>query len=200
MTEHVDAPASGAVSWIWLLVGFVLALIVGWGLFPTLLYSKKTQPFPFNHVVHTEEVGLMCEDCHRFREDGTFTGIPPLAECLECHTWSDRQNEDNAAETAFLEEFVTEDDELKKSPPWLSYARQPDCVYFSHIAHVRMGEIECEECHGEDGQRSEPRPYYQNLISTYSRDVWKKMKMTDCADCHLKYDKPENNACFVCHK
>jgi hypothetical protein len=187
-------------NWTPFFVGLVVALIIGWLIWPTLLYSKKSQPAPFNHLVHTEEVGLACDDCHSFNDAGRFSGVPKGEQCIECHTWSDRQNEDSKAEAAFLEKFVNDDDELKAEPEWLIYSKQPDCVFFSHIAHVEMGGLECSECHGNHGESTELRPYYENRITKYSRDTYDKMKMNDCADCHTKHDKPENNACFVCHK
>ena len=50
---------------------FAVCFLSGWLLFPDLLYSKKEQPFNFNHALHVEEVGD-CESCHFFREDGSF--------------------------------------------------------------------------------------------------------------------------------
>ncbi|MBU2548279.1 MAG: cytochrome c family protein [Proteobacteria bacterium] len=196
--EH--EPAKGGGGWLSFFAGLILAVAAGWIIWQPLLYAKKTQPFPFNHVAHVEAAGLTCEECHKFDDMGRFSGAPPVRACLECHTWEDRQNEDSEAETAFLNEFVTKDGEVKKEAEWLIYSKQPDCVYFSHIAHVKMGKIGCEECHGDHGKSAAPRPYYENRITRYSRDVYMKMKMTDCADCHTRRQKPENNACFVCHK
>ncbi len=215
MTDHDEAQVSapGEVKaavrspkkassggWWPFFAGLVIAVVVGWVIWPPLLYSQKMQPFNFNHAAHTELAGMECDECHAFRDDGSFTGAPGLERCLECHSWGDRQNEDNPRETAFLEEFVSEDDELLKNPPWLGYSRQPDCVYFSHIAHVEKGGFSCEECHGDHGKTASTRPLQQNRLTTYSRDVFEKMKMTDCSACHTKHGKPENNACFVCHK
>lgn len=199
-SSHKTTRTSGGSGWLFFGAGLVVAVVAGWLIWPPLLYSKKIQPFQFSHAAHTEKAGMDCQECHAFREDGSFSGIPKADECLMCHSWSDRQNESNEAETAFLEEFVTEDGDLKKPLDWLSYSRQPDCVYFSHIAHVEMGTLSCEECHGDHGQTAELRPLYENRITKYPRDVFEKMKMTDCSACHTKYGKPENNACFVCHK
>jgi hypothetical protein len=181
-------------------IGLLAAIIVGWGIWPTLLYSEKAQPVQFNHAIHMDEAGMSCEDCHSFRDDGSFTGLPGTQMCLDCHTWSSPQNEDNAKEKAFLEACVTEDDELKSEIPWYVYSKQPDCVFFSHVAHVEKGGLECAACHGNHGETTELRPYYENRLTRYSRDVDADMKMTDCAACHVKSDKHENNACFVCHK
>ena len=192
-----DKPINGFVCFF---AGLIISAAIGWLIWPTLFYSVKAQPFQFNHLAHTEEAGMDCEECHRFGDDGRFSGAPRFEECLECHTHGDRQNEENAAETAFLDEFVSEDDELIKSPDWLIYSGQPDCVFFSHIAHTKMGGFECEECHGDHGSTQSLRPMQRNRLTGYSRDVFESMKMTDCAACHTKHGKPENNACFVCHK
>jgi menaquinone reductase, multiheme cytochrome c subunit len=181
-------------------IGLLAAIIIGWGIWPTLLYSEKAQPIQFNHVIHTEEAGMSCEDCHSFRDDGQFTGLPSAEMCLDCHTWSSPQNEENDKEKVFLENYVTEDDELKSEIPWYVYSKQPDCVFFSHIAHVEKGGLECAECHGNHGETTELRPYYENRLTRYSRDVDADMKMTDCAACHEESGQHENNACFVCHK
>jgi hypothetical protein len=65
-------------------IGFVSHFFVGWVVFPLLLYAEKEQPIDFNHKVHVEELGE-CESCHYLREDGSFSGVPKLANCAECH-------------------------------------------------------------------------------------------------------------------
>ncbi|MBF0529267.1 MAG: cytochrome c3 family protein [Deltaproteobacteria bacterium] len=196
---HGKKPKKGS-SWIFLFIGVAIGAAVGWGLWPDILYCKKIQPFDFSHKAHVEKAGQQCEECHKFTADGRFTGVPKFADCLQCHTHNDRQNKDNKNETEFLVKFVTEDGELKGNPEWHIYSAQPDCAYFSHTAHVKMGKIKCEECHGDHQKTDKLRPFYQNWLTGYSLDVTRSMKMTDCADCHKKRGKPENNACFVCHK
>ena len=95
-------------SWSFFLLGLIIAVALGWGLWPTLLYSKKFQPFQFNHLVHTEEAGMACDECHGFNESGRFAGAPKMGDCLECHTWSDRQNEENERETFALLKIIKE--------------------------------------------------------------------------------------------
>lgn len=197
--------------------GLIGVLIVGWFIFPMLLYSSQKQPINFSHAVHLDSdlVDIYgdteqekCLECHSFREDGSFTGIPKLDKCTECHDDPEMAYGENPEEERFLTEYVAEEIEV----PWLVYSRQPDCVYFSHIAHVNMGEIECWTCHG-DHHNTETLPMYkENRISGYSIDIWgrnilgyknntwDRMKMDDCAECHTAQGHEENNACFVCHK
>jgi len=183
---------------------FLVCFLSGWLLFPKLLYSKKEQPFNFDHNLHVEETGD-CETCHFLREDGTFSGIPGLESCMECHT--DEPMGETDDEAVFVEEYVAQGKEV----PWLIYAEQPDCVYFSHAAHIVAGGMDCKACHGHIGESSSSRPYEENRITGYSRDIWGKniwgvkknswdrMKMDDCADCHLE-EMGHKGYCFQCHK
>ncbi len=189
---------------IFFIVAFVICFLSGWLLFPKLLYSKKQQPFNFNHALHVEETGD-CETCHFLREDGTFSGIPKMASCLECH--SDEPLGDTEDEAVFTKEYVAEEIEV----PWLVYSRQPDCVFFSHAAHINAAGMDCKTCHGPIGESTASRPYEENRITGYSRDIWGKniwgfkknswdrMKMDDCAVCH-KEETGHQGYCFQCHK
>ncbi len=91
MDDHAahggDGKESGAGGFIILffIIGFAASMVLGWVIFPKLLYSQKHQPINFNHAVHVEMVENSCESCHYFREDGSFSGIPKNAACIECH-------------------------------------------------------------------------------------------------------------------
>ena len=215
-SELISSPfRSGLVYFI---AGLVPALIIGWIIFPMVLYSEQQQPVNFNHALHMDSDivdGIegdtdveKCLYCHSFRDDGTFVGIPRIDKCTECHDDPESPLGESPDEQKFLTEYVADEIEV----PWLSYSRQPDCVYFSHIAHVNMGELDCGICHG-DHAKTEKLPLYQkNRLTGYSINIWgeniagikmntwDRMKMDDCAECHTEKGREENNACFVCHK
>ncbi|MGB5156488.1 MAG: menaquinone reductase multiheme cytochrome c subunit QrcA [Desulfobacterales bacterium] len=196
---------------LFFITGFVVSLIIGWVVFPKLLYSKKEQPVDFNHALHIGQVDNGCGSCHIFREDGSFAGVPRLAQCLDCHQ---EVQGDSPGEKVFVEEYVLKEKEV----PWLIYSKQPDCVFFSHTAHVKKAKMECAVCHGPMGESKSLKTYEQNRITGYSRDIWGKsiagnkenswdrMKMDDCAKCHEKETGGKSSvqtgkeACFVCHK
>jgi hypothetical protein len=197
-------------GWIFFSVGLIAALVVGWVVFPLLLYSKQQQPLNYSHVKHGPEssAGLECEGCHFFYGDGSFSGIPGLSKCKECHEDPESLYTDSPEEVKLFEAFIEPGREI----PWLVYSRQPDCVYFSHIAHVKMAEIECKVCHGDFASNDILPSYKANRLTRYSIDIWgrniagykrntwDRMKMNDCAECHTREGKEQNNACFVCHK
>ena len=196
---------------LFFIIGLIASLVAGWILFPQLLYSRKKQPIDFNHVIHVETVDESCESCHFFREDGSFSGVPRLEQCVDCH--EEAQGED-PNEITFVEEYVAKGKEV----PWLIYSKQPDCVFFSHASHVMGAEIECAVCHGNIGESEHSRIYAENRLTGYSRDIWGKniaglkthtsdrMKMDDCAECHKEAKEStssvqtKKDACFVCHK
>ena len=214
-SEHRDDNDQGSNSGgpiiFFFLVGLVASLIIGWAVFPKLLYSKKPQPFDFSHQLHMAEVDNGCESCHFFREDGTFSGSPKLAQCIGCHNDLQGASEDEAV---FVENYVAKNREV----PWRIYSKQPDCVFFSHAAHVISAEMDCKTCHGDIGESDHLKVYEENRISGYSRDIWGKniaglkfntwdrMKMDDCAECHLEETgrrssvQTQKDGCFVCHK
>ena len=195
---------------LFFLIGLALSLFVGWVIFPKVLYSQKNQPFDFNHKLHLEQVDD-CESCHFLREDGTYSGAPRLAQCIDCHEETMGESEDEAI---FVEQYVAKGREV----PWLVYARQPDCVFFSHAAHIKGAKLDCTVCHGDFGNTESLRPYEENRITGYSRDIWgrniagfkqytwDRMKMDDCAECHESAGIHDSSvqtgrdACFVCHK
>ena len=105
----------------------------------------------------------------------------------------------SVAEKNFIERFVTP----QREPEWLVYARQPENVYFSHITHVKRGNLKCEQCHGGQGTSNTLPPFQQDRISGYSRDIWghagrPAMTMDACVACHRQSHL--EHSCLDCHK
>jgi hypothetical protein len=210
-SASASSSRGGALIFLFFIIGLALSMVVGWAVFPKVLYSKKNQPFDFSHKAHLEQVENGCESCHFFRQDGTFAGVPQLAQCTGCHSEVLGISKDEAV---FVEQFVYQDREV----PWLVYSRQPDCVFFSHAAHIYGAKLECTTCHGDIGTSENLKTYEVNRITGYSRDIWgrsisgikhntwDRMKMDDCAECHESAGIHDSSvqtgrdACFVCHK
>ncbi len=196
---------------LFFILGLAASLVLGWVIFPQLLYSQKKQPIDFNHKLHMGLVDDGCQSCHFFREDGTYSGVPKLAQCMDCH--EEMQGED-PEEEKFVNQYMAKGREV----PWLVYARQPDCVFFPHAAHVKLAKMDCVTCHGNIGESESLRVYEANRISGYSRDIWGKniagikrnpwdrMKMDDCSECHQRENVNQasvqtlKGGCFVCHQ
>ena len=186
------------------LSGLGVALAIGWLALPRVLYRSLEQPIQFSHQLHTgEQVGFTCDGCHQSADDGHFMGLPASETCEMCHAEAIGETDD---ERRLVEEFLATGREV----PWHVYARQPENVYFSHDVHLHLAEIPCETCHGSHGVSSALRPFEQNRLSSYSRDVDgrrfitvgygipDRMKMGDCAGCHRQRGVREG--CLTCHK
>jgi len=168
------------------LVGIAAALILGWWIFPHVLFSEHNQPFTFGHRSHLEQ-DLECTYCHHYREDGSFDGVPGLESCVsaDCHA---EIIAGTPAEKTFVNEYVKPGKEV----PWKVYQKQPDNVYFSHIAHR---EYDCVRCHPDLEQTDSLPAVSRNKLTGYSR--W-TMTMDECERCHAQNET--SNACYVCHK
>ena len=173
----------GALGIFIFLAGFAAAMGFGRFVFPGLLYSQKLQPMNFSHKAHQDTA---CGDCHVYRDDGTYGGIPKTGKCRECH---EETMGETQSEKTLVEEFIRKDREI----PWSSYARQPDNVFFSHAAH--KAKVQCERCHGDMSQQETLPVYFENRMTGYGKTI---MRMTECEQCHVQNET--QNQCELCHK
>ena len=172
--------------------GVALSLTAGWTVLPRTLYREAPQPATFSHVAHTgEKGGMQCVDCHAFRTNGSFAGIPKLDTCAGCHA---EPTGATASEKRFVEQFV----KPGKEPVWQVYSRQPDNAWFPHSIHVTRAKLSCERCHGQHGKSSSLPVYRVNRISGYSEHVMAGMRMDDCIACHRQNGL--SHSCLDCHK
>jgi hypothetical protein len=186
-------------GWFRFLLGLGAMIFIGWYLFPYALYERKEQPVQFSHKVHGETAGLTCDNCHALKDDGSFSGIPSLAKCAECHA-------DVIGTSPHEKKLVEEYIKPKREIPWLAYSKQPQNVFFSHASHIKLANLPCDECHGAHGTSDSLPNYERDRMSGYSRDIAGRglfgvkhgMTMDDCANCHKQHHI--ENTCLKCHK
>jgi hypothetical protein len=138
---------------------------------------RSEQPITFNHKKHQAQ-GVECATCHSHFKEQSFSGMPKISICMECHKESITKHPDEEK----IRQFQKKGEEI----PWKRVYQQPDDVFFSHRRHVVLARMECKNCHG-DLEQSEKPP------ST----PWVKMTMKWCMDCHTK--TKANNDCLACH-
>jgi menaquinone reductase, multiheme cytochrome c subunit len=170
------------------LAGALAALGAGWAGFPRVIDRARPQPVDFSHKVHADKAAAKCEDCHAFRDDGSFAGAPALDKCAGCHA---AQMGPTAAEKAFIENYLTPN----REPQWLRYAAQPENVYFPHVVHIKLAKLACEKCHGNIATTDKLPAHYEDPISGYSRQT---MRMDACIACH--HENKLEHSCMDCHK
>ena len=185
-----------------LLAGAGLALLVGWVVFPQILYTSRAQPEDFSHITHMGQAGLDCAACHYVRADGSFAGRPDLARCAECHSTPLGKSR---SEARLIAEYIAPGKEIA----WLSYADQPEHVFFSHAAHdlKRCNTCHkltpqklCAGCHRDMSASAALPAYEQNRLTGYGQDI---VRMQTCERCHALPGHAQTTAandCAVCHK
>ncbi|OEK05657.1 cytochrome c3 family protein [Roseivirga misakiensis] len=167
-------------------------------------YAPK-QPIAFSHKIHAGQYEIDCQYCHTGVEIGKSANIPSVNICMNCHS-----------------QIKTDSPEIKKlytaqetGEPieWVRVHNLPDLAYFNHSQHVKVGQIECQTCHGEiqemevvkqhapltmgwciDCHRntdvnSKGNGYYNKLVELHNKSSKTPLKVADiggleCAKCH----------------
>jgi hypothetical protein len=137
------------------------------------------QPIAFNHMLHTETLGLACEFCHQYVQTSAHSGLPDATTCSICHSVPQGTSE----EAAKVTQLVEAGDPLRFNKLF----RLPDHVFYTHSRHVGIAELPCENCHGEIAQTE--RPPERPLV---------RVTMEFCMDCHREQGQTED--CTACHR
>jgi hypothetical protein len=159
------------------LLGLTIVIVGGAAL--ALVNRPVTQPIAFNHLLHIEEVGAECVDCHLYAQSGVRATIPNIDICADCH----EEPQTESAEEARVVEFIQDGTPI----PWRRVYWVPSHVYFSHRRHTEIAGIDCATCHGPVEEREEALS--RALVS---------MTMGDCIDCHDAAGA--SNDCILCHQ
>ena len=152
---------------------------------------QPTQPIFYSHKVHAGINQINCLYCHGAAMDSKHAAIPSTNVCMNCHKtistyekgpklMDEAGNEINGtAQIQKLYEYAGFDpknanawDPVKaKSIPWTKIHNLPDHVYFNHSQHIKVGNVQCQTCHGE----------ITNMDVVYQ---FSELSMGWCINCH----------------
>jgi len=148
------------------------------------------QPIWFSHKIHAGQNGVNCQYCHSGVEKSKVANVPSANVCMNCHKYIQEGTISGTKEIAKIYAALDYNPEKQtygenqKPIKWVRVHNLPDHVYFNHSQHVKVGKIECTECHGEIAKMD---TVYQNSLLTMG---W-------CIDCHRKTEvKMEGNAYY----
>ena len=148
-----------------LMLGGTLVTAGGW-YYLTPKYSRvgyqPTQPVPFSHRTHVDQLGFDCRYCHTGVEQSWYANVPSSSVCMNCHS----QVLANDARLAPVRDSAKSGQPV----PWVQIHRTPDFVFFNHAVHVNRG-VSCVSCHGQIDEMVEVRHE-------------KPLTMAFCLDCH----------------
>jgi mono/diheme cytochrome c family protein len=135
---------------------------------------EPTQPIYYSHKVHAGINQINCLYCHAGAEKSRQAMIPSSNICMNCHKQiseytgekdhplhDDQGREINGTlQIAELYKYAGWDPEKKEyrrdaqgkilATPikWTKIHNLPDHVYFNHSQHVKVGQVQCQRCHG----------------------------------------------------
>jgi formate-dependent nitrite reductase cytochrome c552 subunit len=125
---------------------------------------EPTQPVPFSHAIHVEQLGMDCRYCHSFVEVAAHSNVPTTQVCMNCHKEGGVQTNNKKLEA------VRDSWESGRPVEWIQIHKTPEYVYFNHSVHVNRG-VSCVSCHGKVNE----------MEVVYHKEP---MSMAWCLDCH----------------
>ncbi|MDX2189294.1 MAG: cytochrome c3 family protein [Bacteroidota bacterium] len=164
-----------------------------------------TQPITFSHKLHAGEYKINCAYCHTGVYKTKSANIPSANICMNCHN-SIRQE---SPEIQKIYKAIS----TGRPVEWVRVHNLPDLAYFNHSQHVKVGGIECQQCHGpietmevvqqyspltmgwcinchrETAVNGKGNAYYDNLMAVHNKNSKEPMKVKDiggleCSKCH----------------
>jgi cytochrome c2 len=131
---------------------------------------QPEQPIFYSHKVHAGINQISCLYCHGAAWESRHAAIPSVNVCMNCHKAVTEYREtspklydgngdpvDGNAELQKLFKYAGFDpknaaawDPSKAKPiEWVRIHNLPDHVFFDHSQHIRVGNVQCQTCHGE---------------------------------------------------
>jgi len=103
------------------------------------------QPVKFSHTIHSTDNQIDCNYCHSGVINGKYAGIPPVSLCMNCHKHVKEGTRTGKFEIRKILQAAEDSIPIR----WVRIHNMPDYVYFNHMQHVTVGEVECITCHGD---------------------------------------------------
>ena len=194
--------------WLWknfnyvLFFGFLLmigSLTVGFGGLAKIgvfeNYSPE-QPIKYSHKLHAGKLGIECKYCHNSVEKSRTAGIPTVNVCMNCHKGVSEGPQYGATEIQKIYDAAGFDAEnveyTGETEPirWVKVHNLPDHVYFNHSQHVKVGGLDCKQCHGDMKQETIGRVMPIDELNALEDNKIKftrpTLTMGWCIECHGK--------------
>ena len=112
---------------------------------------QPTQPIPYSHEIHVNQLGLDCRYCHSFVEHGSHANVPSANVCWNCHGPNKVKSDSPKLSPLYAAMGIDQKTGAEMTPvplEWVRVHKSPDYVFFNHSAHVNRG-VSCQSCHGD---------------------------------------------------
>lgn len=173
---------------------FIMSFLAGWywlkGIGVYEGYAPE-QPIKFSHKLHAGDNKIACQYCHSGVEKSRHANIPSANVCMNCHKYiqsGPNYGKEEIAKIYAALDYNTSTGTYGPNPKpikWVRVHNLPDLAYFNHSQHVKVGGIECQQCHGPI---QEMEVVKQNSPLTMG---W-------CVNCHRETEvKTDSNAYYT---
>jgi cytochrome c551/c552 len=158
---------------------------------------QPEQPIYYSHKVHAGVNQISCLYCHGGAQDSKQASIPSVNVCMNCHMAikeykgdpierEDGRSVNGTAEIQKLYSYAGWNPTTKAYNPdnnhdgipdgarpieWVKIHNLPDHVYFNHSQHIKVGQQQCQTCHGN----------IQEMGEVYQ---FAELSMGWCINCH----------------
>ncbi len=143
-------------------------------------YSPE-QPIAFSHALHAGINQIDCKYCHIGVERGKQATIPSVNICMNCHKAIQQGPTGDTTQIAKIYRAAgynrllqTYDNSKAKPIEWIRIHNLPDHVYFNHEQHVKVGQLQCQTCHGQVQEMDQVKQFAT-------------LSMGWCLDCHRNH-------------
>ncbi len=179
-----------------IVVGLIVGLFLQLYQVGVVTSYQPSQPIQFPHDIHAGTNGIDCKYCHNSADKSKSAGIPTVNVCMNCHKQI-KGNETQAKEINKIYEAAGFDPEgagaysgETQNIVWNKVHSLPDHVYFNHSQHVKVGGIDCKQCHGDMTKQKElpqVKPVEElNKIEGNVQLTKPTLTMGWCIECHGK--------------
>ena len=139
---------------------------------------QPEQPIYYSHKVHAGLNQINCLYCHTGAQEGKQATLPSVNTCMNCHAnikeyngpkmyREDGSEVNGTAEIKKLWEYAGYSGKDVWDPttaqataiPWVKIHNLADHVYLNHSQHVKVGQINCQKCHGEIQEMGEVKQH-----------------------------------------
>jgi cytochrome c551/c552 len=162
---------------------------------------QPLQPIFYSHKVHAGINQINCLYCHAGAEKSRQAMIPSSNVCMNCHKQINSYSGEadhplktaegkviNGTEQIQLlykyagwdpakKDYIRDANGNVMATPiqWVKIHNLPDHVYFNHSQHVKVGQVQCQKCHGP----------IQEMDEVYQ---FSALSMGWCINCHRQTD------------
>jgi mono/diheme cytochrome c family protein len=138
-----------------LVIGALIGSVKGWYALKDVGVTQgyePDQPIKFSHKLHAGQNGIACLYCHSGAEQSKHANIPSAILCMNCHKGIKKGPNYGTEEISKIYAALDWDGSKygsnQKPIQWTRVHNLPDLAYFNHSQHVKVGKIECQQCHG----------------------------------------------------